>query len=53
MNAVREGGSRKPTFSQQDIEQLLAEADALIDKINSDAIHDLEEEQRIQGEKQE
>ena len=42
----------KPTFSQQDIEQLLAEADALIAKINSDAVHDLEEEQRIQIEKQ-
>jgi len=42
----------KPTFSQQDIEQLLTEADALIDKINSDAVRDLEEEQRIQVEKQ-
>ena len=42
----------KPTFSQQDIEQLLAEADALIDKINSDAVLDLQEEQRIQVEKQ-
>ena len=42
----------KPTFSQQDIEQLLAEADALIDKINSDAVLDLQEEQRIQVERQ-
>ena len=42
----------KPTFSHQDIEQLLAEADALIAKINSDAVHDLQEEQRIQLEKQ-
>ena len=50
--AVHEGGTMKPTFSQQEIEQLLAEADALIDKINSDALHDLEEAQRMQIEKQ-
>jgi hypothetical protein len=42
----------KPRSTYQDIEQLLAEADALIDKINSDAVHDMEEEQRIQVEKQ-
>jgi hypothetical protein len=40
------------TFSHQDIEQLLAEADALIAKINSDAVHDLQEEQRVEIEKQ-
>jgi hypothetical protein len=40
------------TFSHEEIEQLLAEADALIDKINSDAVLDLQEEQRIQVEKQ-
>jgi len=33
------------------IEQLLAEADELIQQINSDAIKDMEEEHRIQFEK--
>ena len=39
-------------YSHLDIEQLLAEADALIEKINSDVIHDLREEQRLQFEKE-
>lgn len=33
------------------IEQLLAEADKLIQQINSDVINDMEEEHRIQFEK--
>ena len=37
----------KPT----DIDQLLAEADELIKKINADAIKDMQEEHRIQFEK--
>lgn len=36
----------------KNIEQLLAEADELIRQINSDAIKDIEEEHRIQFEKQ-
>ena len=35
----------------KNIEQLLAEADELIQQINSDAIKDMEEEHRIQFEK--
>ena len=42
----------KSTFSHQDLEQLLAEADALIEKIDSDAVQDLQDEQRLQFEKQ-
>lgn len=36
------------TFIPKDIDQLLAEADELIQQINSDAIKDMEEEHRIQ-----
>jgi hypothetical protein len=37
-------------FTPEDIDQLLAEADELINRINSDAIRDMEEGQRIQFE---
>jgi hypothetical protein len=39
------------TTVPKDIEQLLTEADALINQIESDAIRDLEEEHRIQIER--
>ena len=39
------------TFITKDIDQLLADADELIQQINSDAIKDMEEEHRIQFEK--
>ncbi len=35
----------------ENIEQLLAEADELIEQINSDAINDMQEEHRLQFEK--
>lgn len=35
-------------FKYEDIDQLLAEADALIERINSGAIEDMEEGRRIQ-----
>ena len=38
-------------LESKNIEQLLAEADELIQQMNSDAIKDLEEEHRIQFEK--
>ena len=38
-------------LESKNIEQLLAEADELIQRINSDAIKDLEEEHRIQFER--
>ena len=38
-------------IESENIEQLLAEADELIQKINSDAINDLQEEQRLQFDK--
>jgi len=38
-------------LESKNIEQLLAEADELIQQINSDAIKDLEEEHRIEFEK--
>ncbi|MFC1857409.1 hypothetical protein ACFL9U_05190 [Thermodesulfobacteriota bacterium] len=38
-------------LESKNIEQLLAEADELIQQINSDAIKDMEEEHRIQFEK--
>ena len=41
----------KATLRPKDIEQLLSEADELIEQINSDAIKDMEEEHRIQFEK--
>ena len=41
-----------PTFSHKEIEQLLAEADALIANISTDAVHDLEGGQRFQLAKQ-
>jgi hypothetical protein len=37
--------------ASRNIEQLLAEADELIQQINSDAINDLQEEHRLQFEK--
>jgi len=37
--------------ASKNIEQLLAEADELIQQINSDAINDLQEEHRLQFEK--
>ncbi len=39
------------TLKSKSIEQLLAEADELIHKINSDVLEDLEEEHRLQFEK--
>lgn len=39
------------TFKPKDIDQVLAEADELIKRINSNAIKDMEEEHRIQFEK--
>jgi ElaB/YqjD/DUF883 family membrane-anchored ribosome-binding protein len=39
------------TIETQDIDQLLAEADELIQQIHSDAIKDMEEAHRIQFEK--
>jgi hypothetical protein len=39
------------TLESKNIEQLLAEADELIQQINSDAIKDLEEEHRLEFEK--
>ena len=39
------------TLKNKDIEQLLAEADELIRRIDSDAVRDMEEEHRIQLEK--
>jgi len=38
-------------LESKNIEQLLAEADELIQKINSDAINDMQEEHRLQFEK--
>ena len=38
-------------LESKNIEQLLAEADELIQQINSDALKDMEEEHRIQVEK--
>jgi len=38
-------------LESKNVEQLLAEADELIQQINSDAIKDMEEEHRIQFEK--
>lgn len=38
-------------FESKSIEQLMAEADELIQKIDSDAIKDLQEEHRLQFEK--
>lgn len=38
-------------LESKNIDQLLAEAEELIQKINSDAINDMEEEHRIQFEK--
>ena len=37
--------------ASRNIEQLLAEADELIQKINSDAINDMQDEHRLQFEK--
>ena len=39
------------TFKSNSIEQLMAEADELIEKINSEFLEDLEEEHRLQFEK--
>jgi hypothetical protein len=39
------------TIENMDVDRLLAEADELIQKINSDAIQDMEEAHRIQFEK--
>jgi hypothetical protein len=41
----------KKNFESKSIEQLLAEADELMQKIDSDAIKDLQEEHRLQFEK--
>ena len=40
------------TFKNEDIEQILAEADELLQKINPDFIKDMEEERRAQLERQ-
>jgi vacuolar-type H+-ATPase subunit H len=39
------------TFKDKDIDQLLAEAEELIQQINSDAINEMKEEHRLQFEK--
>jgi hypothetical protein len=41
----------KKNVANKDIEQLLAEAEALIQQINDEALDDLEEEHRLQFEK--
>jgi CHAD domain-containing protein len=47
----QKGNIMQKTFKHEDIEQILAEADELIKRVNSNAIKDLEEEHRIQFEK--
>jgi hypothetical protein len=46
----QKGSMMQTTFRSKDIDQLLAEADELIKRVDSQAIHDIEEEQRIQFE---
>jgi Skp family chaperone for outer membrane proteins len=46
----QKGGIMQATFIPKDIDRLLAEADELIKKIDSNAIKNLEEEHRIQFE---
>jgi len=41
----------RKTLEEKNIEQLLAEADELIEQINADALNDLEEEHRLEFEK--
>ena len=48
---MRKGNIMPKNLESKNIEQLLAEADELIQQMNSDAIKDLEEEHRIQFEK--
>jgi uncharacterized protein YqgV (UPF0045/DUF77 family) len=45
------GGSMQTTIETKNIDQLLAEADELIQQIHSDAIKDMEEAHRIQFKK--
>jgi hypothetical protein len=47
----QKGGIMQATFTPDDIDRLMAEADELIKQINSNAIKDMEEEHRIQYEK--
>jgi hypothetical protein len=47
----RKGNIMPKNLESKNIDQLLAEADELIQQINSDAIKDMEEEHRIQFEK--
>jgi hypothetical protein len=46
-----EGDIMKNNLKSKNIDQLLAEADELIQKINSDAIKEMKEEHRLQFEK--
>jgi hypothetical protein len=48
----RKGYIMPNNLESMSIEQLLAEADELIQKVNSDVIKDMKEEQRLQVEKQ-
>jgi hypothetical protein len=45
-----EGDIMKNNLKSKNIDQLLAEADELIQKINSDALRDMKEEHRLQFE---
>ena len=47
----RKGNIMPKNLESKNIEQLMAEADELIQQINSDVINDMEEEHRIQFEK--
>ena len=47
----RKGNFRSKNLESKNIEQLLAEADELIQQINSDVIKDMKEEHRMQFEK--
>ncbi len=48
----QKGNIMKTTLKPEDIEQILAEADELLQQIDSDIIEDMEEEQRAQLEQQ-
>ncbi len=48
----QKGNIMKTTLKPEDIEQILAEADELLQQIDSEIIEDMEEEQRAQLEQQ-
>jgi hypothetical protein len=47
----QKGSMMQTTFRSKDIDQLLAEADELIARINSEVLEDIDEEHRIEFEK--